>query len=131
MILRNAFLVIFLTLPLSTLADAKTVKLLCENTVIGGSAGPLELDLENHVAYRYLQREPWQITGLQEQFVTFEKLMDTGGEIAVLNTTTGILESASIGLRCNAGVIPCTAALAHLQNSSYVAQQCSKSLLAD
>ena len=100
----------------------------CENVPTGISAGPLEIDLDNHVVYRYAQREPWHITGLHNQFVTFEKLMGTGGEIAVLDTTTGVLESAGVSLWCDHKVGPCTEKLAHLWNIPKSDVKCAKSL---
>ena len=115
---------------LAGFANAKPVKLLCTSNKFGVS-GPLEIDLENHVVYRFVQRERWQITGVQDQFVTFSKLRDTGGEIDVLNTATGDLESAGLFLSCYDGLSHCAAGSAHLLNLPMDALKCSRGLLAD
>ena len=77
-------------------SSADTTKLLCRNHVNGSMAGPMEIDLQNRTVYRFNQRVPFTISSVTSDHITMTRLEEVGGHIAVLDLSTGVVESASV-----------------------------------
>lgn len=76
---------------------AETTKLLCRNQFNDTSSGPMEIDLATHTVYRFVQRQPWTITSVTSDYITMMFLSEVGGEIAVMDLASGVLQVASVG----------------------------------
>ena len=87
--------------------SAVTTKLSCRNVFPDGTttdAGPMEIDLENSVVYRFNTRTVYRITSITDANINFIDAQDVGGQLSVLDVATGELHSAFV-LRSTGGVI--------------------------
>lgn len=107
-----------------------TTKLSCITPIAGDlPAGPIEIDMDAHIAYRFTTRETWPIVKATAEYITMMKLGSVGGSIAVLNLNTGALREVSVGLYCSVGTEVCTHDLAKIDASKPEEMVCRKNLL--